>query len=123
MDVGRIRLLYERRAQTDSRTLAEVFEASAASGAKVPQDGEEATFSVVVSAAPAGGPERVASPPVEAPSIQSPPVAPDVTSGLDVLTTDAFWNDLKGFLEQRVRDEAVAGRLVQTFKTAWQSGK
>ncbi|KAK4120811.1 hypothetical protein N657DRAFT_624402 [Parathielavia appendiculata] len=40
-------------------------------------------------------------------------------SGIGVLQTEEFWGDLKGFLQQRVRDEAVAGEAVGVFKTAW----
>jgi ubiquitin-like protein 4 len=123
VDVSRVRLLYERRAQTDARTLAEVFEAAAANGGKVPGNDEEVTFSVVVSAAPAGSAapaSGAASPPAQAPS--AAPVAQG-KSGTDVLRTDAFWSDLKGFLEQRIRDESVAGSLTETFKKAWESSR
>ncbi|KAK4101010.1 hypothetical protein N658DRAFT_449894, partial [Parathielavia hyrcaniae] len=41
-------------------------------------------------------------------------------SGIAVLQTEDFWGDLKGFLQQRVRDEAVAGEAVGVFKAAWE---
>ncbi|KAL2149482.1 hypothetical protein VTH82DRAFT_8133 [Thermothelomyces myriococcoides] len=41
-------------------------------------------------------------------------------SGKAVLETDQFWADLKGFLQQRVRDEEVAGEAAELFKKAWE---
>ncbi|KAH8677989.1 cell-cycle control medial ring component [Xylariales sp. PMI_506] len=43
------------------------------------------------------------------------------TSGKDVLATEEFWGDLKGFLLQRIRDEATAGELFDTFQSAWKA--
>jgi hypothetical protein len=50
----------------------------------------------------------------------SAPVAQGL-SGTGVLETGQFWDDLKGFLQQRVRDEGVAGEALGVFKTAWES--
>lgn len=43
-------------------------------------------------------------------------------SGREVLETEAFWGGLKGFLEQRIRDEAVAGDVAERFRRAWGRG-
>ena len=40
-------------------------------------------------------------------------------SGKDVLDTEEFWNDLKGFLVQRVRDEGTAGEVWEKFRGTW----
>ncbi|GAB1313048.1 Cell-cycle control medial ring component [Madurella fahalii] len=40
-------------------------------------------------------------------------------SGKAVLETDEFWGDLGGFLQQRIRDERVAGEVTEVFKEAW----
>lgn len=40
-------------------------------------------------------------------------------SGEGVLETDEFWGDLKGFLQQRIRDEKVAGEVAEKFEAAW----
>ncbi|RYP68808.1 hypothetical protein DL771_006426 [Monosporascus sp. 5C6A] len=48
-------------------------------------------------------------------------VAQGGPSGADVLGTPVFWDDLKGFLLQRVRDEKLAGELSETFQTAWKA--
>lgn len=50
------------------------------------------------------------------------PVVAQGLSGRAVLETEAFWGDLKGFLEQRIRDEAVAGEVVEMFRGAWGRG-
>lgn len=50
------------------------------------------------------------------------PVVAQGLSGRAVLETEAFWGDLKGFLEQRIRDEAVAGEVVEIFRGAWGRG-
>lgn len=42
-------------------------------------------------------------------------------SGKEVLATDEFWVDLKGFLVQRLRDEAEGERLFSTFRKAYDS--
>ena len=41
-------------------------------------------------------------------------------SGEGVLKTEVFWEDLKGYLQQRVRDEAVAGEALGVFRGAWE---
>jgi hypothetical protein len=41
-------------------------------------------------------------------------------SGEGVLKTEAFWEDLKGYLQQRVRDEGVAGDALGVFRGAWE---
>lgn len=50
------------------------------------------------------------------------PVVAQGLSGKAVLETEAFWGDLKGFLEQRIRDEAVAVEAVEKFRGAWGRG-
>ncbi|KAK4237653.1 cell-cycle control medial ring component [Achaetomium macrosporum] len=49
----------------------------------------------------------------------SAPVAQGL-SGVGVLETGQFWEDLKGFLQQRVRDEGVAGEALGVFRAAWE---
>ncbi|KAK4043585.1 cell-cycle control medial ring component [Parachaetomium inaequale] len=41
-------------------------------------------------------------------------------SGKGVLETGQFWEDLRGYLQQRVRDEGVAGEAVGVFRGAWE---
>ncbi|KAK4144101.1 cell-cycle control medial ring component [Dichotomopilus funicola] len=39
--------------------------------------------------------------------------------GISVLETEQFWGELKGYLQQRVRDEAVVEEALGLFKAAW----
>lgn len=38
--------------------------------------------------------------------------------GGDVLKTEAFWADLRGFLVQRLKDEGEGDRVVKVFRNA-----
>lgn len=42
-------------------------------------------------------------------------------TGASALETTEFWDDLKGFLMQRLKDEDEAARLSGLFKTSWES--
>ncbi|KAL4952750.1 cell-cycle control medial ring component [Aspergillus filifer] len=44
-------------------------------------------------------------------------------SGEDVLQTEQFWEDLQGYLEQRLKDEEVAKRMRGLFKGAWEGNQ
>ncbi|KAJ9602212.1 hypothetical protein H2200_013332 [Cladophialophora chaetospira] len=49
------------------------------------------------------------------------PVQPGEASGQSVLETSEFWDDLQGFLEQRIRSSEDAVKLRGTFEQAWRS--
>ncbi len=40
-------------------------------------------------------------------------------SGEEVLASEAFWDDLRGWLMQRTRDEGTAGEVWGVFKRGW----
>ena len=40
-------------------------------------------------------------------------------SGAEVLVEKEFWDDLQGFLMQRVRDQTVAESAAKIFEDAW----
>lgn len=42
-------------------------------------------------------------------------------SGAEVLGKEEFWTDLKGFLVQRLRDEAEGERAYGIFRKAWEA--
>ncbi|KAF1813127.1 hypothetical protein P152DRAFT_433920 [Eremomyces bilateralis CBS 781.70] len=42
--------------------------------------------------------------------------------GADVMKDEAFWEDLKGFLSQRVKDQATSEKAVKIWKKAWEQG-
>ncbi|KAF5017379.1 hypothetical protein F66182_10694 [Fusarium sp. NRRL 66182] len=55
---------------------------------------------------------------------EEPEAAPEAQpTGAHALQTDEFWNDLKGFLMQRLKDEAEAEQLSGLFKSSWQSSQ
>ena len=50
----------------------------------------------------------------EVPDAQGP-------SGEEVLGSEAFWEDLKGWLLQRIRDEGKAGEAFEKFRGSWKT--
>ena len=54
---------------------------------------------------------------------KSQPVQPGGSSGQSILETNEFWDDLQGFLEQRIRSSEDAVRLRGVFERAWTSSK
>jgi ubiquitin-like protein 4 len=116
-----LRILYNKRPCTDSKTVADVL------GSAVESSEKQIEFSVMVmgGTAPATS-AAAATPPTSTPGDKmdvdtDPPVAQGL-SGEEVLKTDEFWRDLKGFLMQRIRDEKESERLFEVFKGAWQKG-
>lgn len=75
----------------------------------------EAREAVEANATPMEGVEKVSSSPVSVVAEGSGP------SGAEVLKQNEFWDDLQGFLEQRLRDEGEAGRLRKVFEGAWRA--
>jgi hypothetical protein len=123
---AKIKILYKKKPVTDSKTVAEVI------GQDVTGDVE---FGVMImggaTASPALG-TPVTSPPAAAPSEADKGLARGSAevgsvaqgpSGKEVVATDEFWSDLKGFIMQRTKDEAEAERLAKVFKGAWESSK
>ncbi|KAF2031391.1 hypothetical protein EK21DRAFT_99752 [Setomelanomma holmii] len=121
LSAAKIKILYKKKPVTDSKIVAEV----------VGQDlGGEVEFGVMVMAGAAATP--VTSPPAAAPSEAEKGLAgghgeggpaAQGPSGKDVVATEEFWEDLKGFILQRTRDEAEAERLGGIFRSAWESSK
>lgn len=107
---------------TDSKTVLDVI------GSEVTGDVE---FGVMVMAGAAAG-TPVTSPPAAAPSEADKGLAAGHSeggpaaqgpSGREVVATEEFWGDLKGFILQRTRDEPEAERLGGIFRSAWESSK
>jgi len=44
-------------------------------------------------------------------------------TGADALETDAFWSDLNGFLQQRLKDQGQAEVLSRLFKSSWEASR
>ena len=43
----------------------------------------------------------------------------DAPSADEVVGGETFWEDLRGFLQQRLRDEGLAGEVLECFQEAW----
>jgi len=103
--VDKIKLLYAKRPVADSKTLADVLGSDAADS--------KAEFSVMLM----GGvtPSDVKDDDEEE---EKPKAAAQGPSGKEILATEEFWTDLKGFLVQRLKDEKEGNRLVGIFRKA-----
>ncbi|KAJ5146569.1 uncharacterized protein N7515_001133 [Penicillium bovifimosum] len=115
--LDKIKILYKRKPVTGTgKTLAEVLadEPAALSG------GKEVEIGVMI----IGGAQALAQPEVTEKRDESPPKFAAVgPSSEEILHTEAFWNDLQGYLQQRLKDEEEAKRLRSVFKEAWISSK
>jgi ubiquitin-like protein 4 len=102
--IDKIKILYAKKPVADSKTLADVLggEGNGPAGAE---------FSVMLM----GGVTPSDEPPQEkakgGPTAQGP-------SGKEVLATEEFWDDLRGFLVQRLKDEDEGERLASVFRKA-----
>lgn len=105
----KLRLLFKKKPVPDSRVLKELI-----SG-----DGEAATTVVEFSVMVIGGAAAVKPTGVDETVAATEEAAkPTGTAALD---TDAFWDDLKGFLMQRLKDEKDAEELTSSWRAGWQS--
>ena len=124
VDINKIKVLWKKKPAVDSKTVAELIEDPSA---------KEAEFSIMLlpGAATSAAQTPVSTPPVEVP----PPVLPtggnvggsaaaaQGPSGTELLQTEEFWGDLKGFLAQRLRDETEGERLAGVFRGACEGNK
>ncbi|KAH7027855.1 cell-cycle control medial ring component-domain-containing protein [Microdochium trichocladiopsis] len=111
LPLDKIKLLHNKKPVADSKILKDVLGAEAAASATkvefgIMVMGGAATLAAAEAAknAGAGGGDVAQGP-----------------SGEEVLETAEFWDDLRGFLLQRIRDEKAAGELADTFQAAWKS--
>ncbi|KAK4651377.1 hypothetical protein QC762_605730 [Podospora pseudocomata] len=123
--VQKIKLLHQKKPAQDSKTLKDVLAG---------EGKEQLELGLMIIGGAASVPEQ--KPPKQEDEMevdskeaepqqqqqqQQPVAAPGQQSGREVLDTEEFWADLKGFLEQRVRDEGVAKEAVERFRLAWRS--
>ncbi|KAI2783067.1 cell-cycle control medial ring component-domain-containing protein [Daldinia loculata] len=98
--IEKMKLLHKKKPIADSKVLKDLT-----------GEGETSIeFSVMVM----GGAAAIKTTPAQAEVAQG-------QSGNDVLGTKEFWDDLKGFLLQRIRDEKTAEELTNTFQSAWKA--
>ena len=139
VSVEKIKILYNKKpVPASKKTIADAVDDRA---------GKEIEFGVMVMG---GAPDQITSPAEAAPSTNAAPTAkasepvdehptpmegiekatsPPASmaaegsgpSGAEVLKKAEFWDDLQGFLEQRLRDEGEAGKLRKVFEEAWRA--
>ena len=104
----KIRVLYKKKPASDIKTVKEIIGDEDVGG--------EVEMSVMVMGYKDDGagkpPEDTEMKDAEMPVAQGP-------SGDEVLQSEEFWSDLKGWLLQRVRDEGKAGEVFEAFKGNW----
>lgn len=105
--VDKIKLLHNKKPVADSKTLKDVL----GEGADAARDID---FGVMVMGGIAGGPAPAA--------MEDGAAATVAAAGTEVLRAKEFWDDLRGFLMQKVQDEGESERLMSLFKAAWESG-
>ena len=116
--LDKIKILYKRKPVT-GKTISELLadEPEMLAGGKEVEVGVMIMGGAKVVETEATGPGETDNQATVAPK---PAVGP---SGEDVLETDAFWDDLQGFLMQRVKDVDEAQKLRALFKNAWSSSR
>lgn len=114
--LDKIKILYRRKPVPGTgKTVVEVL----ADEPDILAGGKEVEFGVMI----IGGAKAVETAESRPEGTQEQDVAKPAVgpSGAEVLQTEAFWNDLQGFLEQRLKDADEAKRLAELFKGAWGS--
>ncbi|PYH88200.1 hypothetical protein BO71DRAFT_392034 [Aspergillus ellipticus CBS 707.79] len=118
VSVEKIKILYKKKPVTGSagKTVAEIL----GDEPELLAGGKGVEFGVMVM----GGAKVVESQTEEGEAEREGEVSPTPKaavgpSGEEVLRTEAFWDDLQGFLEQRVKDYGEAKRLRGLFEGAW----
>ncbi|KAI0602180.1 cell-cycle control medial ring component-domain-containing protein [Biscogniauxia sp. FL1348] len=100
--VDKLKMLYNKKPVPDSKVLKDLVAG---------KDETAIEFTVMV----IGGAASMAKP------TEAQKAVAQGQSGHEVLGTTEFWDDLKGFLLQRIRDENLAGELTNTFQSAWKA--
>ena len=103
----KIKVLHRKKPVPDSRSLADLLGGEEAAGSATTIE-----FSVMIM----GGAAALGATP--SPGTSPGPGGPGL-AGKALLETDEFWGDLRGFLQQRLRDEAAADEVLAQFQGAW----
>jgi hypothetical protein len=98
----KVKLLYAKKPVADSKTLADIVGDGDVDG--------EVEFSVMLMGGVTPGEDKKE----EIKDIKAPVAVG--ASGKELLGTVEFWDDLKGFLVQRLKDEKEGERLAKLFK-------
>ncbi|KAL1964381.1 hypothetical protein VTN77DRAFT_7066 [Rasamsonia byssochlamydoides] len=108
----KIKILYKKKPVGGSpeKTLAEILTESEP---EVLSGGKTVEFGVMIMGGASIKPATAAT--------ETPSTVPSPPKPAEVLSTDAFWTDLEGFLEKRIRDQPEAARLAGVFRRAWEA--
>lgn len=112
-----IKVLYNKKPCADSKTIKDVLGDNTIS--------EEVEFGVMIMGAAAASAEAKTEEQGDEKSAEGDKIDLDTApvaqgpSGDEVLETDEFWGDLKGFLSQRLKDEGKAQEVAETFRVSW----
>lgn len=101
-----LKLLYHKKPVADSKVLKDLL------GAKGVEEGKSVEFGIMVigGAAAIQKKDQVVE--------EEDKMEVEMGHGGDVLKTEAFWADLRGFLVQRLKDEGEGDRVVKVFRDA-----
>ena len=114
----KLKLLYAKKPCADSKTLREIIGDDDADGDEDSGD-KTVELSVMVIAGDGGGnQEKRGAPSTDEPSNAASSAAVGATK-TEVLETEEFWEDLKGFLIQRLKDERQGQEVVTDFRKSW----
>lgn len=115
--LDKIKVLYQRKPVSGTgKTIAEILADEPAMLA----GGKEVEFGIMI----LGGAKTIDTSNVDSATSAPETTAtesPEKTSSTDELRNESFWDDLQGFLEQRLKDEGEAKQLRTLFKNAWVS--
>ncbi|KAL8712735.1 MAG: hypothetical protein Q9220_002943 [cf. Caloplaca sp. 1 TL-2023] len=110
-----IKILYQRKPVSDAKTISEVVGSSSEGDVSI----TEVEFGVMVMGGGAAKKDEVGDVKMSEGGGGEVQPAAQGASGEEVMGSSAFWDDLKGWLMQRVRDEEVAGEVWGLFKRGW----
>ena len=115
-----VKILYKKKPCGDSKTVKEVLGDEEVDSLR----GKEVEFGIMVMgykpkpSEDGQGTSSSSGEKMEGVESSTVPVAQG-SSGEMELTTEEFWDDLRGFLTQRLRDEDIAGEVFDRFREAW----
>lgn len=114
----KIKILYKRKPVAGTeKTLAEVL----ADEPTILAGGKEVEIGIMILGGAQAVEPTATQPDMSGKSVESPTKAFVGPSSGEELHTVRFWNDLQGFLAQRLKDGDEANRLRSLFEDAWKS--
>jgi len=117
----KVKILWERKPVSDSKTVKEVIGEAAAPGAEVEMG---VMFMGQPTQAPTGGSAESSAVPVSEEPERRESVYEDASSaqaghGEAVLESKEFWDELQGFVSQKLHNESLTTNVMQGFRQSW----